>query len=153
LSLNWSDDPMAAHLQRSEKSSMEHGHITFLNERYELTDCKAYFSNGVQFQCTGPDVFFRFSKLRIRDAIDPTAYLDFKISSDTDDGDLGDYANFTFFGEDRDFQDPWEVTCISARPDKGIMAFEWSFMISYGTGRIPKRKRMFGAAKCSLTLF
>ena len=48
----------------------EHGHITFLKERYEFKVCKAaFFPNNVQFECEGPDIFFSFYKLRIRDAL------------------------------------------------------------------------------------
>lgn len=131
----------------------EHGHITFLKERYEFTDCKAaFFQNNVRFECEGPDIFFSFCKLRIRDAHDASVYQDFSLSSDNDDGDLGDYAKFTFFDADIEFDDPWTVTCVTAKPDKGVMAFEWEFVVLYGTGRIPKRKRMRGVAKCSLTI-
>ncbi|MFK8113080.1 MAG: hypothetical protein AB8B91_12810 [Rubripirellula sp.] len=142
--------------QNSSTSAVEmeeHGHISFLKERYELTDCKAsFFRNNVHFQCEGPDILFSFSKLRIRGAADASVYQDFSLSSERDDGDLGDYARFTFFEEDYEFDDPWEVTCVMAKPDQGVMAFEWNFVVPYGTSRIPKRKRMRGVARCSLTI-
>lgn len=129
------------------------GHIMFLKERYELTDCKAaFFENNVQFECEGPDIFFSFAKLRIRGAKDASAYQDFSLSSEKDDGDLGDYAKFTFFDEEVEFDDPWEVTCVMAIPEKSVMAFEWNFVVLYGTGRIPKSKRMRGVAKCALSI-
>jgi hypothetical protein len=131
----------------------EHGRITFLGETYELTDCKAaYFGDQVQFECSGPDIFFSFYKLRIRNAESVASYQDHSLSSDKDDGDLGDYAKFTFFDQDCEFDNEWEVTCVTANPEKGVMAFEWNFVILYGGGRIPKRKRMCGSARCSLTI-
>lgn len=130
----------------------EHGHITFLQERYEFTECKALLSqSSLDFECSGPDIFFAFYKLRIHNAVDISAYKNFCVSSDTDDGDLGDYAKFTFFDTDYQFDEPWEVTCLTANAETGVVAFEWNFVIPWGSGRIPKRKRMHGVAKCSLS--
>ncbi len=130
----------------------EFGHITFLREQYDFDECKATFhSNRISFECIGPDIYFAFSKLRIRDASDASVYQDAVVSSETDDGDLGDYASFRFFDEEVEFDDPWEVRCLDAKPEKGFMSFEWQFAVRYGSGRIPKRKRMRGVARCSLT--
>lgn len=129
----------------------EFGHIDFLDERYKLDDCKAKFSGDrVRFICEGPEVLFEFSKLRIYGATDVSAFEDFTLSSDRDDGDLGDYAKFTFYDEDYEFDAPWEVTCVTANGVTQVMAFQWNFIIQYGDGRIPKLKEMRGIARCSL---
>ncbi len=121
----------------------EHGHITFLREQYEFDSCKASFhKNNVSFKCTGPEIYFAFSKLRVRAASNVSEYKDVAISSSRDDGDLGDYATFRFFDDDLEFDEPWEVRCLDSNPKSGFISFEWDFAVLYGSGRTPKRKRM-----------
>ena len=131
----------------------EYGFIEFLGEQYAFDNCKAsFFGDCVQLECTGPDIRFFFSKLRVFGAKDPSEYQDKCVSSERDDGDLGDFAEFSFFGKDYQLDEPWELTCVTANTIKCVMAFNWEFVVPYGGKRIPKRKRMRGVAKCSLTI-
>ena len=132
---------------------VESGFIEFRKERYELNCCKAHCElanpRHATFHVSGPDVSFEFYKFNHPNASDVNAFADYTLH-EREDNDLTDSAKFQLYDTSYRLDAPWRITCITAKPEKSVMTFEWEFIVVDETGRLPKKRKMRGAARCSL---